>query len=152
MSLENDPFDTQPAPLPPMPPPEPPPEPTGQYTAANGEPHPEKPPVSIAVWIGLGILAVALCLAVFLLVLLLRQGGGGAQAQPTPTPSSSQPAVVAVPDVVSGGTLVTLQGTNMRSDDLVVFYLRDPARPTEPILQIGTTETGPGGRFEWSFV
>ena len=40
----------------------------------------------------------------------------------------------------------------MRPDDLVVFYLRDPARPTEPILQIGTTKTGPGGRFEWSFV
>ncbi len=152
MSLENDPFDTQPAPLPSMPPPEPTPEPTGQYTAANGEPPPEKPHVSIAVWIGLGILALALCLAVFLLVILLRQGDGGAQARPTPTPLPPQPAVVAVPDVVSGGTLVTLQGTNMRSDDLVVFYLRNPARPTEPILQIGTTKTGPGGRFEWSFV
>ncbi len=40
----------------------------------------------------------------------------------------------------------------MRPNDLMVFYLRDPARPTEPILQIGTTKTGAGGRFEWSFI
>ena len=38
MSLENDPFDTQPAPLPTAPPE--PPQSTGQYTAAYGEPQP----------------------------------------------------------------------------------------------------------------
>jgi hypothetical protein len=151
MSLENDPFDTQPAPLPTSPP-ELPPQPTEQYTGAYGEPPPARQRAPIAVWVGLGILAIALCLAALLAVILLTQGGGGGQARPTSTPLPPQPAVIAVPDVVSGGTLVTLQGTNMRPDDLVVFYLRDPARPTEPILQIGTAKTGPGGRFEGSFV
>lgn len=151
MSLENDPFDTQPTPLP-TEPPEPPPQPTGQYTATYGEPQPAGPHVSIAVWIGLGILAVALCLAVILLVLLLTQGSGGAQLKPTPTPTPLQPTVIAAPDVVSASTLVTLQGYNMRPDDLLMFFLRDPARPTDPILQIGSTKTGPSGRFEWSFV
>ena len=56
-----------------------------------------------------------------------------------------------MPSVVSGGTLVTLQGTNMRPNDRMVFYLRDPAKPTEPILQIGTTETSAAGGFVWSF-
>ncbi len=151
MSLENDPFDTQPAPLPPQPPPELEPQPTGQHTGAYGQPQPTRARVPIAVWVGLGILAVALCLAVLLLVIWLTQGGGGAQAQPTPTPLPPQPTVVAIPDVVSGGTLVTLQGTNMRPNDLVVFYLRDPAKPTEPILQIGTRQTDASGRFAWSF-
>ena len=73
-------------------------------------------------------------------------------AQPTPTPLPPQPEVIAIPDTVSGNTLVLLQGRNMRPNDLVVFYLRDPARPAEPILQIGTTKTGADGRFEWSFI
>jgi hypothetical protein len=151
MSLENDPFDTQPAPLPPSE--LPPQQPTGEYAGAYEEPQPQRAHVPLAVWIGLGILAVALCLAVFLLVILLTQGGGGGGlARPTSTPLPPQPTVIAVPDVVSGGTTVTLQGTNLRPDDLLVIYLRDPARPTEPILQIGTTRTGPQGRFEWSFV
>jgi hypothetical protein len=149
MSLENDPFDTQPAPLP-TPPPDLPP--TGQYTATYEQLEPEKARVPIAVWIGLGILAVALCLLVVLVAVLLTQGGGRAQAQPTPTATPPQPTVIAIPDVVSGGTLVTLQGYNMRPDDLVVFFLRDPAKPTEPILQIGSAKTGPSGRFDWSFL
>lgn len=152
MSLENDPFDTQPAPLPPSPP-ELPPQPTGQYTGAYGEPPPAAGPrVPIAVWIGLGILAVALGLAVFLIILLVAQGSGGILAQPTPTPLPPQPEVIARPDVVSGNTLVTLVGRNMRPNDLVVFYLRDPAKPSEPILQIGNAKTSLKGRFEWSFV
>ena len=150
MSLENDPFDTQPAPLP-TPPPEPPPQPPEYQEGAYGEPEPTGRHVSIAVWVGLGILALALCLAGLLFVLLLTQGGGGLLARPTPTPLPPQPTVIAVPDVVTGGTLVTLQGTNMRPDDLLAFFLRDPAKPTEPILPIGNAKTGPGGRFEWSF-
>ena len=60
---------------------------------------------------------------------------------------STQPTVIASPDVVSGGTLVTLQGTNLRPNDLMVFYLRDPAKPTEPILQIGTKQTDASGQL-----
>ncbi len=151
MSLENDPFDTQPAPLP-TPPPELPPQPTGQYTAPYGEPEPERPRVPISVWVGLGILALALCLAVLLVAILLAQGGGGFFAQPTPTSAPPQPEVGASPNVVTANTQVTLLGRNMRPNDLMVFYLRDPATPTQPILQIGTTRTGSDGRFEWSFV
>jgi hypothetical protein len=150
MSLENDPFDTQPAPLPPQPP-ELPPEPPVQYTAVYEEPPAERRPAALALWIGLGILALALCLGVVLLVLLLT-GGGGLPARATPTPLPPQPGVLAIPDQVSGGTLVTLQGFNMRPDDLQVIFLRDPAKPTDPILQIGTTKTRLDGRFEWSFV
>jgi hypothetical protein len=151
MSLENDPFDTQPAPLPPQPPPELEPQPTGQLAGAYDEPRSTRPRTSVAVWVGLGILTVALCLAVLLLVIFLAQGGGGGPAKPTPTPVPPQPTVMSIPDIVSGGTLVTLQGTNMRPNDLVVFYLRDPAKPTEPILQIGTERTDASGRFTWSF-
>ncbi|NTU62592.1 MAG: hypothetical protein HGB05_04130 [Chloroflexi bacterium] len=148
MSLENDPFDTQPAPLPPQPPPEPPPQYSGEYSP----PPPARPRISIAVWIGLGILGVALCIAMLMLFILLTQGGGGQQAQPTtPTSLPPQPSVVSIPDVVSGGTLVTLQGTNLRPSDRVIFYLRDPSKPTDPILQIGTTETSAVGNFTWSF-
>ncbi len=147
MSLENDPFDTQPAPLP-TPPPEPPP--TGQYTT-YGEPPPAGPRIPVAVWAGVGLLIVALCLAMVLIGLLLTQGSGGIFPQPSPTPTPQQPVVVATPDVVSGGTLVTLQGTNLRPNDLLAIFLRDPARPSEPILQIGTTRTGVDGRFTWSF-
>ncbi len=151
MSLENDPFDTQPAPLPTQPPPELEPEPTGQFIGEYEPPRAARPRVPIAVWVGLGILAVALCLAAVLLVILLTQGGGGAQPTPTPTPTPPPPTVIAIPQVISGGTLVTLQGTNMRPNDLVVFYLRDPAKPTEPILQIGSQRTDGSGQFAWSF-
>ena len=88
-----------------------------------------------------------------LLLLLLLSGGGGAPAKPTPTAATlAQPIVVASPDVVSGGTLVTLQGMNFRPNDRLMFFLRDPARPTEPILQIGTDQDAmPAGTFIWSF-
>ncbi len=150
MSLENDPFDTQPAPLP-TPPPELPPEPEGYHEGVYGEPQPSGPRVPVAVWVGLGILAVALCLAVLLLVLLVTQGSNGILAQPTPTPLPPQPEMTAIPDTVSANALVLLQGRNMRPNDLMVFYLRDPAKPTEPILQIGSTKTGADGTFTWSF-
>ncbi len=150
MSLENDPFDTQPAPLP-TPPPEPPPQPTGQYTGTYGEPPPAGSRVPVAVWVAMGVLAMALIIVIIVLVIFLTGGGGGALAQPTPTPLPPQPTVIANPDVVSGGTLVTLLGTNLRPNDLIVFYLRDPAKPTEPILQIGTQQTDAGGRFTWSY-
>src|SRR5512147_2704415 len=113
MSLENDPFDTQPAPLPPQPPPELEPQPPGQYTEPYEPPAPLAPRMQPAVWVGLGILAMALCLIVVVVVVLLVQGGGGGPAQPTLTPTPVQPNVVAVPDVVSGGTLVTLQGSHL---------------------------------------
>jgi hypothetical protein len=97
MSLENDPFDTQPAPLPTAPP-EPPPA-TGQYPAAYAEPQPAERRVPVAVWAGMGILAMALCLAVLLLVLLLTQGGGGILRHPRRCrPAGSD----RIPDVVSG--------------------------------------------------
>jgi hypothetical protein len=151
MSLENDPFDTQPAPLPATPP-EPPPQVTGQYTTgAYGQPQAAGPRVPVAVWAGMGILAMGLCIAIILLLVLLLSGGGGGAAQPTPTPIPQQPIVVANPDVVSGGMLVTLQGVNFRPADALVFFLRDPAKPSEPILQIGTTRTDVAGRFTWSF-
>lgn len=146
MSLENDPFDTQPAPPPPpveeAPPYAPPPyEPGGRPPART----------PIAVWIGLGILVFALLLAVGLLVILLSQGNGTPPATPTATSGAPQPTVSAMPQVVSGGTLVTLQGLNYRPNDRIVFYLRDPAKPTEPILQIGTTDTNAAGSFVWTF-
>jgi hypothetical protein len=150
MSLENDPFDTQPAPLP-TPPPEPP-QSSGQYTAAYGEPQSDARRVPIAVWAGMGILAMGLCIAVILLLLLLLSGGGGAPAKPTPTAMPPQPIVVANPDVVTAGTQVLLQGVNFRPNDTLVFYLRDPARPSDPILQIGSTKTDAIGRFSWSFI
>jgi hypothetical protein len=153
MSLENDPFDTQPAPLPTPPPelpPEPPPQPTGHHLPYE-EPQPEGRRVPIAVWVGMGILALALVIAVILLLVLLTQGGGTPQAQPTPTPSPVPPSVSASPNIVSGGTLVTLQGSNLRPNDLIVFYLRDPAKPTEPILLIGNQQTDASGHFTWSF-
>jgi hypothetical protein len=151
MSLENDPFDTQPAPLPTEPPE--PPQPTGEYTGADyAEPEPAERRIPVAVWAGMGILAMALCIAVILLLLLLLSGGGGAPTQPTPTATPPQPIAVANPDVVSGGSQVALQGVNFRPSDTLIFYLRDPARPSEPILQIGTTRTDMAGRFNWSFV
>ncbi len=61
------------------------------------------------------------------------------------------PVVIAIPDVISGGTLVTLEGSNLRPNDLIKFYLRDPAKPTEPIVQLGTGQTDADGRFTWSF-
>ncbi|CAG0926651.1 beta-glucosidase [Thermoflexales bacterium] len=151
MSLENDPFDTQPAPLPTQPSPELEPQPLEQYADISAPPQPEGPRVPIAVWIGLGILGIALCIAVILLLILLTQGGGGGPAQPTLTPTPVQPTVAAIPDVTSGGTLVTLQGSHLRPNDLMVFYLRDPAKPTDPILKIGSVQTDPAGRFAWSF-
>jgi hypothetical protein len=145
MSLENDPFDTQPAPLPPpveeVEPYPPPFEPAGQPPART----------PIAVWIGLGVLVFALLIALGLLVILLSQGGGAAPATPTATAGVPQPTVSVTPQVVSGGTLVTIQGLNYRPNDRVVFFLRDPAKPTEPILQIGTTDVNAAGSFAWTF-
>jgi antitoxin component of MazEF toxin-antitoxin module len=150
MSLENDPFDTQPAPLPTAPPDLP--QSSGQYTAAYGEAQPAERRVPIAVWAGMGILAMGLCIAMILLLLLLLSGGsGGAPAKPTPTAAPPQPIVVANPDVVTAGTQVVLQGVNFRPNDTLMFYLRDPARPNEPILQIGSTRTDAVGRFSWPF-
>jgi hypothetical protein len=145
MSLENDPFDTQPAPPPP-----PPVEEAAPYAAPYeaGGPPPARTPV--AVWIGLGILAFALLIALGLLVIVLGQGGT-APVTPTATVGAPQPSVVVAPQVVSSGTLVTLQGLNYRPNDRIVFYLRDPAKPTEPILQIGTTDVSAAGSFVWTF-
>lgn len=147
MSLENDPFDTQPEP----PPPPPPVEEAAPYPTpydADRQP-PARTPV--AVWIGLGILAVALLIALVLLVILLGQGSGTAPVTPTATSGVPQPTVAATPQVVSGGTLATLQGLNYRPNDRIVFYLRDPAKPTDPILQIGTADTAASGSFVWTF-
>ena len=104
----------------------------------------------MAVWIGLGILAFALLIALGLLVIVMGQGGT-APVTPTATVGAPQPTVSVEPQVVSGGTLVTLQGLNYRPNDRIIFFLRDPAQPTEPILQIGTTEVSAAGSFVWTF-
>jgi hypothetical protein len=148
MSLENDPFDTQPAPVPAYFP-EPAPEDTGGYLAPS-EPRP-RAAWRNPVWIGLGILGAAVLLIICILAALLLTQGGASTIQPTITPTPAGPLVVAQPDIVSGGSLVTLRGTNFRPNDRVIFYLRDPSQPSQPILQIGTTETSGTGSFAWSF-
>ena len=143
MSLENDPFDTQPAPLP-TPPPEPP-QSTGQYTAAYGDPQPAERRVPIAVWAGMGILAMGLCIAVILLLLLLLSGGGGAPAKPTPTAAPPQPIVAANPDVVAAGTQVVLQGVNFRPNDTLMFFCAiqpDPASQSCRLVRPGRMSSG----------
>ena len=153
MSLENDPFDdvpsgplgeTQPAPLP-LPPSYPP-----QYSAPVdvATPPPTLPRWAIIVMVIGGVLLLgAICV---LFTLLVTQN----VARPTPVPTTiiPQPTVQAIPSTVSGGTLVTVRGFNFKPDERGVFYLRDTSRPTEPILQIGTTTATPQGTFDWSFI
>ena len=148
MSLENDPFDTQPSPVPTYSP-EPASEDSGEY-APPPSPQ-ERAAWRNPVWLGLGILVVAMLLIICILAALLLNQTGSPVSRPTTTPTPALPQVVAQPDVVSGGSLVTLRGTNFRPNDRVIIYLRDPSQPSQPILQIGTTETSGSGSFAWSF-
>lgn len=68
-----------------------------------------------------------------------------------PTTTVPQPMVQANPSTASAGTIVMVRGLNFKPDEQLVFYLRDASRPTQPILQIGNTQTSPQGTFEWSF-
>ncbi len=152
MSLENDPFEdvppepmdeTQPAGLPPTYPPE-----FEQPTDVT-----QPPPLGIPRWaiVVIGILAVLLLVLMCLLFTLLVTQNAN---RPTPIPTTAlpQPVVQAIPSIVTSGTVVSVRGLNFKPNEQVVFYLRDASHPTQPILQIGTTQVTPQGTFEWSFI
>ena len=148
MSLENDPFDdipsqppdeTQPA--------EPPPSYPQFYTQQTDVTAPPAPKLPRWALVVLGLIIVLLIAVICLLFTALVTENTN-RPTPLPTTVTPQPQVQAAPATVVGGMVITVRGQNFKPNEQVVFYLRDATRPTEPILQIGSTVLTPQSTFE----
>lgn len=63
------------------------------------------------------------------------------------TPTSATPQLVAAPNAVSGGSAFAVFGSAWTPADEVFAFLRDPQKPSDPILPIGSAKVGGDGTF-----
>ncbi len=93
--------------------------------------------IPTGVWIGLGAVAM---LMVIVIVIALTTFAARSPTLPTSTPSATRvppgQSINVVPATAAPGQLVTVKGTGFTPNDQVTVYLRDPARPSDPILQV----------------
>ncbi len=164
MSL-NDPLDpesTEPGPSVPMPEPPPPPSAGAQRTTpATPGAWPGPPPprslrgqfasISPIIWVGLGIIGTLLVvIAIIATTTLLRTVSAG--PTPTPTPTRVVPGLALTPSTAVPGQTVTVYGFNLIPNDPVTIFLRDPARPSDPILQVNVAAVSANGLLTAEFM
>ncbi len=152
MSL-NDPLDSEDGgperPIPQMPPPPPP--------AAGGRQRSRSvlaqlAGVSPAIWLGLGVIAtILIVIAIIATATLVRTIAPVAVATVEPTATRVVPALSVAPGTAAPGQLVALSGFNLTPNDPVKIFLRDPARPSDPILQVGTGVVSANGLLSIDF-
>ncbi len=150
MSL-NDPLDPEVGgaerPLPEMPP-GPPAAPAGRRRSSLRA---QFAAVSPAVWIGLGVIVTLLLVIVIIATATLFRA---VNAAPTPTPAATRvvPALSVSPGTASPGQVVSVSGINLIPNDPVTIFLRDPARPSDPILQMNKATVSANGLLSIDFL
>ena len=65
----------------------------------------------------------------------------------TPISPPSVPQAIASPATASAGSTFTVLGTGWTPSDTVAIFLRDPARPSDPIMSLGASQVTADGRF-----
>lgn len=103
--------------------------------------------VSPGTWIGLGIIGTLL-VVIAIAAALIRT----LSSAPTPTPTRAVPALSITPGTAVPGQRVTVSGFNLIPNDPVTIFLRDPARPSDPILQLNTATVSPNGSLAIEFL
>ncbi len=151
MSL-NDPLDPK-TPEPPYaaPLPQPPPPPPVAGPPRNRSLRAQFASVSPVVWLGLGLIVTLLIvIAIIATTTLVRTFTAG--PTPTPTPTRVVPALVLSPGTAIPGQSVSVSGLNLIANDPVTIFLRDPARPSDPILQVNQATVSSNGLLSAQFV
>ncbi|MBI5564883.1 MAG: hypothetical protein HY870_08315 [Chloroflexi bacterium] len=149
MSL-NDPLDPEAGgPERPLPQPPPPPPATGGPRRSRSV-LAQVASVSPAVWLGLGVIATLLIvIAIIATATLVRSVS--AVSTPTPTATRVVPALSITPGVAVPGQVVSVSGFNLIPNDPVTIFLRDPARPSDPILQVNKAMVSASGLLSADF-
>ncbi len=145
MSLEEpiDPDQTAPIPQPPPPPP--------PIIRANSSPHPLAS-VPTPIWIALGIVGVLMVVVVIVVATTLARSLSVTSTPTTiPTANNSLPAIIASPSTIAPGQNVTVGGLRFASNDIITIYLRDPLKPSDPILTVARATAGNDGTLVTSF-
>ncbi len=140
MSLELDPLDDEnPSPSE-QPVPEPPPVTPGAHRPARssrvGSLRAQLATVPPAIWLALGVVGTLLILIAIVATASLMNTISKAPT-PTPVPTVAAPILTASPTLAVPGQAVTINGLNLTPNDLVTAYLRDPSKPSDPILLVG---------------
>ena len=150
MSL-NDPLDPETGgPDRPMPEPPPPPPPAAGGGRRSRSVLAQFAAVSPWVWLGLGIVAMLLIvIAIVATATLVRT----VSAVPSPTPTATRvvPGLSVTPNVAIPGQTVSVSGFNLIPNDPVTIFLRDPARPSDPILQVNKATVSANGLLSAAF-
>jgi len=108
--------------------------------------------VSPWVWLGLGLIATLLIvIAIIATATLVRTINPVAVATTAPTPTRVVPALSVAPGTAVPGQLVAVSGFNLIPSDAVKIFLRDPAKPSDPILQVNTGMVSANGLLSIDF-
>jgi len=147
MSL-NDPLDPQSAPTTPIP--QPPP-----FERSDESTPSVLSSIPAGVWVVLAVLGVLVVIVIIVAASSIISIAN-VPATPTPvitsTPSQSGPLVTVAPTSVLPGQVTMVTGSGFKSNDLVNVFLRDPARPADPILQVARGQTSVTGTVSVAFV
>jgi hypothetical protein len=109
--------------------------------------------VSPAIWLGLGAIATLLIvIAIIATAALVRTLSSPLLPTPLPTPTRVVPALSITPGTAVPGQLVAVSGINLIANDPVTIFLRDPARPGDPILQVNKATVSPDGLLSIDFL
>lgn len=104
------------------------------------------------VWVMLGVIGVLMVAIIIIATATVIRAGEQAAATPTPLPPPSGPTIGLLNSTGSPGQVITVQGTRYQPNEPVTVYLRDPQRPTDPILQIAKSNAASDGSLLVSFV
>jgi hypothetical protein len=108
--------------------------------------------VPVGVWVMLGIVGVLMAVIVIIATAAIIRSGAQAAATPTPLPPPAGPTIGLLSSTTSPGAQVTVQGLGYQPNEPVTVYLRDPQRPTDPILQVARGSAANDGTLVLSFV
>ncbi|HZY43785.1 MAG TPA: PA14 domain-containing protein, partial [Anaerolineae bacterium] len=102
-----------------------------------------------------GLLTITLLMVGLAVVLVIRSFSAApagidtptpiASAQPTSIVDQNQPQLIASPQTVTAGSPLAVFGSNWKSGEKVTIFLRDPSKPTDPIMALGSGQASNDG-------
>ena len=109
--------------------------------------------VKIMIGIGIAVISILYIFACALLIDTFSQRSTSAVVglvSPTPsdggsTPAANQPKITASPNSIAPGATLAVFGSNWAPDEAVTVFLRDPGKPSDPLVWLGQGQANADG-------